>query len=170
MKMIDPEQIIIVSPPGTAIYCRLLRPDPHIDFLIREESARIATLKNPVIVFRTDLFPNPSISPVTVLFKCGTEIYETWWNYYQDSGQGPDIFQEMADQTDLALHFYGDSLKVEKSVVVRNSLAPFFRDAIARIQKLPAWSMRDFDHEREKIYQKYPSVLELWDAIYRRDT
>jgi len=166
--LIDPQKIILQSPPGTAIYASVFRPEQHIDFLIREESKIIQNrLKNPIITVRPGLLIQNNIAVVVVMFQLGSEpeqIFETWWNYYQK--EGGKYFRGMAIQDNIAFHLYGDTKKVEKSIQIPNSLQGFFQQ-IEEIKELPPWSMQEFDEERERIYQQYPTPSALWDALFK---
>ena len=57
--------------------------------------------------------------------------------------------------------------EMTRSLAVRNSLAPFFADALRRVQAMPEWSMKDFNAAREVVYAKYPTVTKLWNALQR---
>jgi hypothetical protein len=165
--LIDPEKIIIQYQPGMAIYTRVYRPEPHTDFLIREESSIIKKLKNPIITIRPGLFIQNGVALVVIMFQIGShpnQIFETWWNYHQ-TGDGKKYFEDMATQDNTAFHLYGDSRQVEKSIQIPNSLKDFFKESIEEIKKLPPWNMQNFDKERETIYQQHPTPSGLWLAL-----
>lgn len=164
---IDPEKIIKSAAPGTAIYARVHRPEPHTDFLVREESTVIKQLKNPPVALRTGLFLQNNIALVVVMFWIGSnpdQIFETWWNYHQ-TGDGHKHFGDMITQDNIAIHIYGDSGKVEKSIKINNSLKDFFKKALEKIYTLPAWLMDDFDTARDAIYKLYPNPGTLWRSL-----
>lgn len=164
---IDPEKIISQQQPGTAIYARVYRPEPHTDFLIREESRTIRNkLINPIVTIRPCLLIQNNVALAVVMFQLGSDpeqIFETYWNYHQ-TGEGEKYFLDMSTQDNIAFHLYGDSKKIEKSIQIPNSLKDFFKKAIEEIQKLPAWSMQGFDREKERLYQQH-TMQGLWDAL-----
>jgi hypothetical protein len=106
---IDPEQIIKSASPGHAIYARVHRPEPHTDFLVREETSVINSLKNPTVALRTGLFIQNNIVLIAVMFRIGPnpdQLFETWWNYHQ-TGDGHKHFEDMIKQDDFAIHMMG---------------------------------------------------------------
>jgi hypothetical protein len=172
MEMIDPEKLIIRMPPGSAVYAVTHRPEAHLDFLVREKSNVIRNrLRNPIVTIRPGLFIQDGVGLLTVMFLLGSDmeqLYETWFNYRASGQDGEQILDLMTTQENIAFHLYGDSLKVEKSVVINNSIGGFFTTAAAEIRKLPPWSMQQFDRARDVIYRKHPSPEALWKALFNQ--
>lgn len=166
---IDPEQTIKSASPGTTIYARVHRPEPHTDFLVREETSVIQQLRNPAVTLRTGLMIQNNVALVVVMFRIGSnpdQLFETWWNYHQ-TGDGHKHFEDMTKQNNFAIHLYGDSGCIEKSIQVNNSIKDFFQDTLKKIYTIPAWHMDDFDTARDEIYKQYPTPGKLWKALYR---
>lgn len=153
--------------PGQAIMGRFAGPNRKLQtgIFIREDSAHIkAVPKNPTVEFRAGMFDGDLVIPVVVMLKVqGIDPYETWWNYHQ-TGRGEQYFNDMISQSHVIVHFYTSSGK-KRSIQVRNSLSDSFSRFKARIEQVPPWSMNQFEAERDKIYNKYPSVKALWDGL-----
>jgi len=168
MQLADPGNVIASMPPGSAIYARIGRPEMHTDFLVREESATIQLLVNPIVTIRPRLFVEHDIAVLVVMFQAGDnpeQIFETWWNYHQPDGYGETVFRDMMTQVDVAIHWYGDSGTVEKSTVIRNSLRDYFGMATEKIRALPPWTMQEFNDAREVIYKRRPTLAALWREL-----
>jgi hypothetical protein len=166
--MVDPQDIIVQMPPGSSIYGRVFRPDPHTDFYVREETKIIKSLRNPVIIVRPGVFYLSGIALVPVMFQIGKnpdQLFETWFNYYAPGEDGKKAMKTLITQDTIGFHFYGSNGQKVKSSVIKNGLQEFFRDAREGCVKLPPWSMSAFDTARAELYQQYPSPMLLWKKL-----
>jgi len=168
-QLINPQDQIKKMPAGSAIYARAEFDESIISetvFLIREEPRAVKALgENPKIEIRAGIIQEKGVTLVAVILRIGGEYFETWWNYYQPDGHGQRSFSDMATQERIPILFF--TPEMTRSLAVRNSLAPFFADALRRVQAMPEWSMKDFNAAREVVYAKYPTVTKLWNALQR---
>jgi hypothetical protein len=150
---------------GEATFTLLGEPDPQVAFLIRERSAIINYLGETAVEVRSGLFPVGQIAVTAVIFRVGQYVmqeYVTWWNYHKAGNA--EVFQAMAGQEYLSFHFYGDSIRSERTFVAANPLREFFATAIDTILRLPVWSEKDFLVARQKVCGLFPSPQVMWDA------
>jgi hypothetical protein len=161
-------------PPGSALYAREQIDGGlwEIAWLVREESARLARLgKRPGVEFRAGLYLEAGrgreVALAPVLVRVGPfsrdSVYVTWVNEYAGGGGG--ALEALANQARLVVYLYGDRCRLERTIAVSNRLAPFARQALAKVSALPPWGMADFDAAREVLYRRYPDVGALWDAL-----
>lgn len=167
--MQNSESKIRSSPAGTAVFGLTHRPDPRVDFLIREETALInelnATTKIPL---RARLFKRNSIAIVVIMFQLKTSaprLFETFWDYYMDGGYGKKNFELISNQEDIAFHLYGDSGIIEKSILMNNVFKGFFKAAEKKILDIPEWGAEQFEKELNELRLIYPTKEALWEAI-----
>ncbi len=160
------EYKISSSPIGTVIFGVTHRPEPRIDFLLREETAFINQLTTAKIPFRVRLFKRNDIAIIVVMFQLGTtsRLYETFWNYYEE-GCGEGLFRLISNQDDIAVHLYGDSGSIEKSILMGNIFKGFFKAAETKIRIVPYWSAEQFQKELDELRIIYPSKEALWEAL-----
>lgn len=165
--MKDSENIIIASPPGTAIYALTNRPDPRIDFLVREHSKLINEYSPKTkITIRARFFNRNNVAIILIMFQIGSEasnIFSTFWNYYGENGNL--AFSLMSSQDDIAFHLYGESKKIERSILMANSFRNFFKAARKKIETIPPWTLEQFEREKGEILKTYLTYSALWEAI-----
>ena len=164
-QRIDTADTIRMLARGEATFTLLGEHDPQVAFLIRERSAIITYLGETGIEVRSGLFPVGQIAVTAVIFRVGQYVrqeYVTWWNYHQAGNA--EGFRAMAVQEFLSFHFYGDSIRRERTFVAANPFREFFATAIDTIMKLPAWNENDFLVARQKVCGRFPSPQEMWDA------
>lgn len=166
--MQNPEIIICSSTPGTAIFALTRRPDPRIDFLVREESSVIRQLTTTKIAIRAKLFNKNSVALILIMFQIGSNtprIFSTFWNYYMEGSNEKLAFELMSNQEDIAFHIYGDSKTIEQSILMGNSFRNFFKSGIEMLKIMPQWSSEQFQKEKEDLLRNYPTTEALWEAI-----
>jgi hypothetical protein len=172
--LVDPVTILAQQPPGSALFSRnqLDRDTWEVSWLIREESARIATLHQPDIEFRAGAmeqgWQGQWILLIPILVRIGPEqqdnIFEAWLNLYAEGG-GIIYLHDLARQDRLVLHFYGDRMQRERSLVISNQLKAFAQQGLTLAERFQPWEMRTFDRAREQLYARYPSVMALWQSL-----
>lgn len=166
--MTNPLVAIKSAPIGSATYARGEFDENMVKetmFLIREEPRVVQRLgENPQVILRAGQIEQDNVLLVAVLLRIGGAYYETWWNYHQTSG-GAQYFEDMATQERIALVFF--TPERTRQIAIRNSLAPFFASVGRAAAALPAWTMRDFDAARDKIYARFPTVTKLWNHLER---
>lgn len=172
MTMVDPLDVLRRMPPGSALYSREILSDRwEVAWLIREETKRIKQLgDNPEIEFRAGVIYQNNIALIPVLVRIGPgtheNIYETWINIHQPE-DGFRYVRDLSTQDRIVIHLYGDRCKLERSLKVSNQLEIFSQN-IAFLHGTAPWSMSAFDTAREKIYEKYPDVVSLWNSLGRQ--
>jgi len=161
MKRFSPEDLIRAAPEGTMAY-EMLRDQPTVCFMIREDARRVERLdKNPAVEIRAGGFEQDDVLAVAVMFRIGAELYECWFNFCQDGG-GEKYFRNLAEENTFVIAFYAPELS--KAIRVRNRLKSFFQQMLERAAGR-TWSMSEFDAARNKIYARYPGVPVLWNAL-----
>lgn len=166
----SPESVIKGLPPGTMIYAGVTLNGKDVTaFLIREESSRIARWKRRKVQvqLRAAMLPVGDVIPVVFMARLGDEIYETWLNVHQEGGDGFGYLRDLATQDQVHFILYGDGGRREGKVSVLNSIQGFAGETLKEVEQSRAWSMREFDAAREHIYEKYPTVADLWKALGR---
>jgi hypothetical protein len=166
----DPLALLARMPSGTALCLRkqMGGGSEEIAWLIREGSARLAELgPSPEIELRAGILEEGPIVLVPVLVRVGSSaeesVYETWINHYAEEG---GVLETLADQGRLAVHLYGDGCEYVGTLVVRNQLQWFCRQALSRIAAAAhPWTMPQFDRARDKVYRRYPCVWDFWRAL-----
>ncbi len=166
--MQNSDNIIKSSPIGAAIFALTHRPDPKVDFLVREDTSVIRELGKTKIYLRARLFIKSNVALLLIMFRLGDNaprLFETYWNYHMDGVYGKILFELMSNQEDVAFHLYGESGTIEHSILMHNSLRNFFKAVIKKIQDMPQWSIEQFEKEKEELRKIYPTTEDLWEAI-----
>lgn len=168
----DALTLIRSAPAGMALYGRerIDSGASEVAWYLREESARIAALGvGPEIEVRGHVIEYARVLLIPILIRIGEErqenIWETWLNAQQPENAGIDALSDLSTQPRLVLHFVGDSGAIDRSLTRSNAIQSLARDVLVRLGRYPAWSMEQFDAARDRIYTRYPSVLDLWRAI-----
>jgi len=166
--MQNAESAIGSSLPGTASFALTYRPEPRVDFLVREESSVIKNLATTKVTIRAKLFNKNNVIIILIMFQIGDNdihIFDTFWNYHMEGGNGSLVFELMSKQEDIAFHLYGDSKIIEQSMLMGNVFKNFFKASIKKIENLPHWSVEQFEKEKEELCRTYPTTEDLWEAI-----
>lgn len=174
-EQINAEDAIRQAPPGMMIFARVSIDNPgaawETAFLIREEIKYVKAFgQNPAVEMRAgllyeDAHPARRVALVPVMLRIGAgkaaQLYECWFNFHADENRA--AFADLATQSDFAIAFF--TPERAKYVRVRNGMQTLFARALADARAAPAWSMRDFDTARDKIYKAYPAPYDLWRAL-----
>lgn len=151
---------------GEAAFSQVGRGDPQVAFLVRERTAVIKYLGETGVGVRGGFFPVGRIIATAVVFQVGRYVsreYATWWDYHRQGNSG--IFHLMAGQEYLSFHFYGDNLRLDRSLVAPNPLRDFFTETIAEIRTLPPWNQADFHEVLMKVNARVPTPRDLWNTL-----
>lgn len=165
-KLMYANQFIRTAFHGEAIFAEIARPEPKIDFLIREESSIIMAIpQQPSISLRGAFINSNSVGVIVLMFQVGGNIYETWFNYH---AQGvASAIEQFIGQDDLGLHFCGDSLDFERHIMIYHvdkKTKTFFEKVSGHIEShLQPWTMQQFDIEKMRICGRFHSSKSLWD-------
>ncbi|MCX8030714.1 MAG: hypothetical protein N3A59_03935 [Thermodesulfovibrionales bacterium] len=163
--MKNSQKIIAMSKPGTAIYALTFRPDPRIDFLVKEETRFIKQYSTKTnISLRAKVVFQDEVALVITLFKINNEssrIFTTFWDYYDEGGDM--VFTLASKQPDIAFHLYGDTNTIEQSILLANSFKDFFEKAIKKISQIPRWDKERFESAKKKLIDNFLNVHLLWE-------
>lgn len=163
--LVDPQDVIMAAPPGTANYSRVdVGEGMETALLLREESDRIRALgPSPRVEIRAALLVEGGVALIPILVRLGSkakDIFEAWLNVHQIGG-GMQYLQDLATQKRILAILYGDKGR-ERAIESLNMLKSTFAHILAEVAGLPPWSMQDFDRARERVYRWYPTPKELW--------
>lgn len=175
-QQVDPFVLIASSQPGSAIFSRVqITPGLwETAWLIREESGRFKALgPSPAVSFRAGLIVRDAVGLIPILVRVGPEeperVYETWLNVHQGGPDGGKRYlEDLATQDRLVVLLFGDQGRKERALRVSNQLMDFARKALEEgggLATLPPWPMDAFDAARQGVYERYPTVWELWKAL-----
>lgn len=136
-------------------------------FLFRETEERIGELTSDAQVgvhVRAGLLGVADVLLYVNLIRIKDQVFEIWWNWH--SPLRPR-FENLFDQDEMILAFLSDSpTPVE---VVRASWAELGREdlrkARGQIESSEPWSMDAFDSARNAVYESYPTLVALWEAL-----
>jgi hypothetical protein len=165
----DPEDVIMAARPGFAIFAKVnVGAGWEVAFMVKEESARIPHLGG-VVFLRTGLSMQHGVGLIPILLRLGPEdqdIFETWLNFHAPGkfGRKNDHLEVLAEQERIPILFYGERGR-ERNVVIRNSAQQGFREMLQIVQRLPVWSMQEFDDAREEVYSGFPTRKALWQSF-----
>ena len=163
---IDIDQIMIHCPFEEARFAVIGQAEPQLVFLVRERSATIRYLGDTRLVLGGRLYVENDCLLVAVLLRVGRHlqrVYSTWWNY-RDPLQAA-AFDALLRQDLLAVHFYGDNGRRERSFVAANSVQACFEQAVKLGKELPAWSDERFAELQSKILAGAGSLDALWHEL-----
>ena len=142
--------------------------------MVREESARIPHLGRQVIL-RTGLLKQHEVGLILILLRLGPEdqdVFETWLDFFHapdKSGRKNDHLEVLTKQERIPILFYGERGR-ERSIVIRNSTQQGFKEILQTVQRLPLWSMQEFDNARSEVYSRFPTVKALWQQFKFRES
>ncbi len=164
------ENFIKSVPAGLAIYEHAWdkqTKEEHVVFLVKEKSEIIKQYNNPLIRVQLGIIKGSKSFPIIFMFMLNEKkdfIFDIWFNYCASNTKySLDI---LSKQNFFYFVFYGDKGTKERTIALTNSIKNFFSYILKFMQKNnPSWSMEDFDEDKEKIYIKYPTNIELWQAV-----
>lgn len=174
--LVSAETMIRRGPIGVCLYSlsRLDAGAEEVDYLIREETARVRVWRSPDVEFRPSVIgrkvPRPDariVLLVPILIRVGGELYECWVNHWADL-KTQRVLGTLAIQERLVLHFYGDSGDRLRSLAVSNPHQAFWAEAARQCASSLPWSMPEYDAAREEVYAEYPTVGALWKTMSQR--
>jgi len=170
MTKINADYIVMQSSPGLMLYARFQAESEgevseQTGLLIREDMEHIKALpRHPVIEARAGLFNEGDVQLLAIMVKVQDELYETWFNYHQRGENSEKYLNDWVEQEDLAVIFFSGT-GLERSVRIRNLLSDLGRRALPLLREAEPWSMEDFDAARARLYERYPTVGDLWKAL-----
>jgi len=170
MTRIGTASIVAQSSPGTMIYEQFQVEDQgevweETGLLIREDMQHIKALpRHPVIEVRAGMLNEGNVQLLAILVKVQGELYETWFNYHQRGEDSEKCLNDWIEQEDLAVIFFSDT-GLERSIRIRNLLSDLAQRALPLLRQAEPWTMEDFDAARARLYERYPTVGDLWKAL-----
>jgi len=133
--------------------------------LIREDIEHIKALpRYPVIEVRAGMVNEGNVQLLVIVVQVRGELYETWFNYHQHGEDTEKYLNDWIEQEDLAVIFFSDT-GLERSIRIRNLLSDLAQRALPLLREAEPWSMEDFDAARARLYERYPTVVDLWKAL-----
>jgi hypothetical protein len=173
---VDPQRLIALKSPGSAIFSKVKFFDREgrtrgweVAFMVREESQRIPLLGR-VVQVRTGLIKESDVGLIPMLIALGSgdhDIFETWLNFHAPrlDGSKNDHLETLCKQDRIVILLYGES-GMERSIQMTNSgLKPTWNVMLEKVSHMTEWEMKDFDLARDTIYRRFPTVRSLWDAL-----
>lgn len=166
-RLVDPQDVIRCAPVGSCVYslARIDAGAEEVDFLIREETARVQAWQSPAIEFRMAVLEERGVLLVPVMIRVGVELYECWINHHAEDAKTSRVLGTLAIQERLVLHCWGDAGARIRSLAVSNPHGATWAEAAHRCAAAPPWSMRAFDVARDAVYRRHPTVMQLWSAL-----
>lgn len=70
----------------------------------------------------------------------------------------------MTKQERIIILFYGERGR-ERSIVIRNGVQQGLKEILQTVERLPPWSMQEFDNARSEVYSRFPTVKALWQQF-----
>ena len=140
----------------------------EVAFMVREESARIPHLGRRVIL-RTGLLKQHQVGLIPILLRLGPQdedVFETWLNFHAPNkfGRKNDHLEVLTKQERIIILFYGERGR-ERSIVIRNGVQQGLKGILQTVERLPPWSMQEFDNARSEVYSRFPTVKALWQQF-----
>lgn len=170
-KVVIPEQIFSEMPVtvGTFLKSQTTTQDSQVEeviFVLKEETDTIASLlaKNPCQI-KHGIFRMDDVYLVIVMFYIWNTIYETWWNYHDESGEVKECFWGIATQDQFRIFFVTESKRIWGGIPRKNELKEPFKKYLETLKETTPWAIEAFDQAKEEIYRRFPSKENLWDAL-----
>ena len=170
MKNLDPFDRLshIYVPPGIMVYTLIeVNGKEEFAFCIKEEMQYINRYIHPIIEIRVGMLKinNVLIVPMMLMVNYDTDMmYETMFNYYQSSG-GEQFLRALKTQDDIKILFFNERHENVRKIRINNNMKSDIEKIEKYLQESTPWSMQDFDLTKEKLYEQYPTGMDLWKAI-----
>jgi tetratricopeptide (TPR) repeat protein len=173
MKAVTALDVIGHMLPGSAIIAQALNipaSTREIAWLLREDSRRLKALA-PTEVFqlRAGMLIEDKVAAIPILLRVGQfkprNIWTTWLNVREPGSE--QTLELLAKQPRLTVYFVGDQGTVVQSCAVPNVHLDFAVQAMAAIKQLPSWTAAQFEQLKDRLCQKHPDVISLWQSLSR---
>jgi len=158
--------------PGQAIFAKWSSNDIDYEtvFFVFENRKHLNKLpKYPKIDLRVGLiiYDDIQVALIPIMWRINYKyelLYETMLNVHQAGENGFQYLNDFCSQERIVFHFYEGSDR-RWSVVALNSMQSEFQKIKAEVEKLPVWSMADFDKAKERIFKDFSSPTVLFNAL-----
>jgi hypothetical protein len=171
MRQVDPFELIKSFKPGLATIGRAKDQADHpwaSIFLIREEDRYIKKLgKNPQVEIKSAYIEDGGVGAVFIQFRINLDwdyLYDCWINRYAPGNE--KILGDLATQDIFVFKFFDDH-EDRRTIGIPNNLKAAFAVYTETAAKLPAWSMRDFDALKERVYAQWLTGREMWLKFFK---
>lgn len=134
---------------------------------VKEEEKYIKRHNNPIIEMRTGLYEinRVFVMPIMAMVNNDEEmLYETMFNYHQPSG-GEKYLNALLKQETIKIVFYNEKGREVRRISVKNFRKDLLGLIADTLRKTKPWKMEDFDAAKEKLYENFPSPMDLWVAM-----
>jgi len=167
----DAETFIAGVAPGRAIFGCWSEDNNNFEtgFFIQEDRKHLNKLsKYPKINLRSGLIiylEKIGIIPIMLKINYDYELlYETMLNVHLSDGKGIEYLNDFCSQDRIMFHFY-EGRDRKRSIIIENKMQREFQKIKAEVEKLPAWTMEDFDWAKERLYQDFSTPTKLFNAL-----
>ena len=167
----DPETFIAGVTPGKAIFSRWSEDNINFEtgFFIQEDRKHLNKLsKYPKINLRSGLIIYlEKIGVIPIMWKINYDyelLYETTLNVHLSDGLGLEYLNDLCSQDRILFHFY-EGRERKRSIMIENKMKSEFEKIKAAVEKLPAWTMKDFDWAKERLFQDFTTPTKLFNAL-----
>lgn len=156
------------SPPGTMVQ-HLYSVSGGADWLaglaIREDGPTLAGLPRRIdILARGALIQAGRVHLILLMLRFAETIYETFISV-QHADSAEFVARMAAQPYCSVLLFDGVAAQPVRGFVTRNGFQPLFQAVAAAYPGWPGWTDAEFDQAKAALYRRYPTVLELWQAL-----
>jgi len=168
-RKLTPMEMIRMFPPGCGFpaFVSLNGGKMETRLLIREDFEHLSTIKrNPKVEIRVGVITlnNVVLVPLMVRLDEKDELtYEMWLNYHSDEMK--QEINSLGKQNNIDILFIGDNFKIDKIIKTGNFMKSFFKDLSNTINKVPKWSMEEFDNAKDSTLNIYPDAIALWNGL-----
>lgn len=137
--------------------------------LVKEELKNIKKIKKykPQISSRLGLAKIDDVYLIVYMFRfvdIEGILYETLLNYHSEDGN--KCLKLLTKQQNLYFMIHDEDNNSIRNIAMNNSLCQAFKkfENVIKSQSFK-WSMNDFDKAKERLYQIYPTPVDLWNNL-----
>lgn len=164
MLMADPFELIKSCQPGMMLFGigGPTEAEKAFVFLIREDERYVKRLgKYPGVTVRMGIFDEIAIL-FMVRFENNSDLTYNCWLNYHDKYSGYNLLKQ---QPNMIFKFFS-ARECVRTLAINNRFQTDLQDFEGKISGRPAWSMREFDAVKEKIYSTF-TPEDLWRVLLK---
>ncbi len=171
MEIMDPATFISGLKPGKAFFARWSENgvDYSTSFFIQEDQKHLDQLsKSPQFNFRMGMITYANkISVIPLMFRINNNdelLYMTVLNVHIPENKGWEFLNDFCSQERILFHFY-EGRELRRSIGIPNKMKSDFQKIKAEVEKLPGWSMSDFNQAKQWLYRDFSNSTLLYNAF-----
>ena len=132
---------------------------------IREDWSTLARLTKRIDIHsRGAVVQVRNVHLILLMLQFEGTIYETFVSVQHEDSI--EFVARMAEQSHFSiLIFDGVSAQPVRAFVTQNGFQLMFRAVYAGFADWPGWAYAEFDQAKATLYERYPSVMDLWHAL-----